>query len=571
MLREDLREQAQTWLAHDPDPETRAALQEALDTNDEEALARAFAGPLEFGTAGLRGPIGFGESAMNQAVVMRATAGLMAWLNKQVDTPRVVIGCDARHGSTKFAKAAAQVVAGAGGDAMLLPLGEPTPLTSFSVRHLDADAGIMVTASHNPKWDNGYKVYLGGRVATGDAAGVQIIAPADKEIAAEIAKVPGATELLLADAHVSPDPRPTYIETAKALGKPTADITIVLTPMHGVGGQLAKDALGAAGFGDVVGVDKQWAPDPEFPTVAFPNPEEDGALDLAVAKANEVGADLIIALDPDADRCALAVPARDTASAGTSIGGGWVKLSGDETGALIGEYKASHASGGATACSIVSGRMLGQIAKAHGLKHATTLTGFKWIGRTPELVYGYEEAIGHCVDPAHVRDKDGITAAIVAATVVSALKARGVSVLEHFDELARTYGLYRTQPLTFRVEDLSLISDAMQRLRASQPSELAGAAVTEYVDLRDGYGTTPGTDGILIRTEADDRVIIRPSGTEPKLKCYLEVVMDVDGAGSGSGAGTGAGSGAGAGAVDWAAADARLAALSDATRTLCGM
>ena len=341
--------------------------------------------------------------------------------------------------------------------------------------------------------------------------------------------------------------------------------------MHGVGGQLAKDALGAAGFGDVVGVDKQWAPDPEFPTVAFPNPEEDGALDLAVAKANEVGADLIIALDPDADRCALAVPARDTASAGTSIGGGWVKLSGDETGALIGEYKASHADGGATACSIVSGRMLGQIAKAHGLKHATTLTGFKWIGRTPELVYGYEEAIGHCVDPAHVRDKDGITAAIVAATVVSALKARGVSVLEHFDELARTYGLYRTQPLTFRVEDLSLISEAMQRLRASQPSELAGAAVTEYVDLRDGYGTTPGTDGILIRTEADDRVIIRPSGTEPKLKCYLEVVMDVDGAGSGSGAGTGAGSGAGAGAVDWAAADARLAALSDATRTLCGM
>ena len=545
---------AREWLANDPDPETRDALQAALDAGDSEALDAAFAGPLEFGTAGLRGPIGFGESAMNQAVVMRATAGLMAWLSKQVDTPRVVIGCDARHGSEKFARAAAQVVAGAGGHAMLLPLAQPTPLTAFSVRHLDADAGIMVTASHNPKWDNGYKVYLGGRVATAEANGVQIIAPADKEIAAEIAKAPGAKELLLADAFDNVDTRPAYLEAVTALGNPAADITIVLTPMHGVGGQLALDALEGAGFGGVVSVDKQWAPDPDFPTVAFPNPEEDGALDLAVAKANEVGADLIIALDPDADRCALAVPARDAASAGTPVGDGWVKPSGDETGALIGEYLASRAAGGSTACSIVSGRLLGRIAERHGLNHATTLTGFKWIARTPELVYGYEEAIGHCVDPTNVRDKDGISAAIVAATVVSELKARGVEVLEHYDELARTYGLYRTQPLTFRVEDLSLIAAAMQRLRSAQPAALADSAVTEYVDLAGGYGETAGTDGILIRTEADDRVIIRPSGTEPKLKCYLEVVMDTSD-----------------GQVDWDAARARLDALSEATRELCGM
>lgn len=551
----ELRLQAEAWIAHDPDPATREALSALLD--DEAELAKAFAGPLQFGTAGLRGEIGVGESRMNQAVVMRATAGLMAWLNKQVDTPRVVIGCDARYGSAKFAQAAAEVVAGAGGHAMLLPLAQPTPLTSFSVRALNADAGIMVTASHNPKWDNGYKVYLGGRIATGSAAGCQIIAPADAEIAACIAEAPGATELPLAQNIEQVDTRNAYVVAASALSDLAAasPVKIVLTPMHGVGGALARTTLEAAGFSDVVGVEKQWEPDPEFPTVAFPNPEEDGALDLAVAKANEVGADVIIALDPDADRCAVAVPARETPSAGTPIGNGWVKLSGDETGALIGEYKASQAQSGATACSIVSGRLLGKIAKSHGLEHATTLTGFKWIGRTPELVYGYEEAIGHCVDPKHVRDKDGISAAVVVATIIAQLKAQGTSVLEHFDALAAKYGLYRTQPLTFRVEDLSLISTAMQRLRASKPETLTGVPVAEYVDLNNGYGQTPGTNGILIRTVDDDRVIIRPSGTEPKLKCYLEVVLPVE-------AGT---------LPDWSAADARLAKLSAATRELCGI
>lgn len=562
----EIRDLAADWLRHDPDEATRGELAAALEAGDDEALAAAFAGPLEFGTAGLRGRIGFGESQMNQAVVMRATAGLVAWLKQQVDRPRIVIGCDARHGSAQFAEAAARVAAGAGAHAMLLPLAQPTPLTSFSVRALDADAGVMITASHNPKWDNGYKVYLGGRVATGNAAGVQIVAPADKEIAAAIAAVPGASELPLgADADIERvDTREDYLAATSALGAPAAPLKIALTPMHGVGGELALEALQRAGFTDVVLVNKQWAPDPEFPTVAFPNPEEDGALDLAVATANEAGAELIIALDPDADRCALAVPARNTPSAGTLLDDAWVKLSGDETGALIGEYLAARAaagaassagasSAGATACSIVSGRLLGRIAETHGLTHATTLTGFKWIGRTPELVYGYEEAIGHCVDPQHVRDKDGISAAVVVAAIVSELKAAGKTVLDQFDQLAATYGLYCTQPLTFRVEDLSLITEAMERLRDAAPAQLAGSEVVEYVDLEGGYGETPGTNGILIRTADDDRVIIRPSGTEPKLKCYLEVVMDAsDGA-------------------DWEAARTRLDALSEATRELCGM
>lgn len=554
-----LREKARAWLKHDPDPTTREELRSVIQASEsgsaeaDAALAAAFAGPLEFGTAGLRGPIGFGESAMNQAVVMRATAGLMHWLNAQVDRPRVVIGCDARHGSAQFAEAAARVVAGAGGEALLLPLAQPTPLTAFSVRALDTDAGVMITASHNPKWDNGYKVYLGGRIAARDAAGVQIVPPADAEIAARIAAAPGADELPLGDGAERVDTRDAYCAAARRLGSPAADVRIVLTPMHGVGGELALRALKEAGFGSVVGVEKQWAPDPDFPTVAFPNPEERGALDLAVEKATEVGAELIIALDPDADRCALAVPARDTPSAGTPIGGGWVALSGDETGALIGEYLARRARGGSTACSIVSSRLLGRIAQAHGLDHATTLTGFKWIGRTPGLVYGYEEAIGHCADPAHVRDKDGITAAVVAAGAVAELKAEGLGVLDLFDRQAARYGLYRTQPLTFRVEDPGVISAAMERLRASTPSQLAGSRVTEYVDLAGGYRQTPGTDGILLRTERDDRVIIRPSGTEPKLKCYLEVVL------------------APAEKPDWDAARARLQELSAATRTLCGL
>ncbi|WP_297564316.1 phospho-sugar mutase [uncultured Arcanobacterium sp.] len=546
----DLLLKAKMWLAQDPDANTRAALRADLD--NPVALAKAFAGPLKFGTAGLRGELGYGESRMNKAVVMRATAGLMAWLNTQVDKPKVVIGCDARHGSKEFAQAAAAVVAGAGGSAWLLPLAQPTPLTAFSVRYLQADAGIMVTASHNPKQDNGYKVYLGGRVATGAAEGVQIVPPIDKEIAACIANAPGANQLPLSDAIKKIDTRMAYQEVTTRLGKP-APIKIVLTPMHGVGGEIALAILQAAGFSDITLVEKQWQPDPEFPSVPFPNPEEEGALDLAVERANEVGADLIIALDPDADRCAIAVPGRNSPSVGTPVGPGWVKLSGDETGVLIGEYITRGKRGGVTASSIVSGRSLGKISQARGLTHVTTLTGFKWISRTPELLYGYEEAIGHCVDPESVRDKDGIAAAVVVASIVAQLKAGGKSVLVHFDELAEKFGLYYTQPLTFRMENVSLISKTMDSLRSKEITNLAGVAVQERVDLRYGYRDTPGTDGILLRTIANDQVIIRPSGTEPKVKCYLEVVLDISEG------------------VDWQTAKKRLQILKEAVRQLCAI
>lgn len=551
----DILTKARDWAAHDPDPATREALERSLESaqaGDEAAAAEleaAFAGPLEFGTAGLRGEIGYGESRMNRAVVIRTTAGLMAWLSEQVDKPRVVVGCDARHGSADFARAAAQVISAAGGEALELPQQLPTPLTAFAVKHFGADAGIMVTASHNPAKDNGYKVYLGGRVALGEADGVQIVPPADAQIAAKIAGAPPADVIAQSTGGIrAVDPSPEYVsETASlAEGAPNpADLRIVLTPMHGVGGGVALDVLAAAGFTDVHVVPEQANPDPDFPTVAFPNPEEQGALDLAIDLAKTVSADVVLALDPDADRCSLAIPWGND--------GGWRQLSGDEIGALLGEWIASSTPTGTLANSIVSSRLLSKIAAKHGHPHATTLTGFKWIARTPNIVFGYEEAIGFCVNPRSVSDKDGISACTLAARIAAELKAAGSSIEERLDDIAREYGLYATSPLTFRVADLSLIGKGMENLRTNPPTELAGSPVVEFVDLRNGYEEVPGTDGILIRTEADDRVVVRPSGTEPKLKCYLEVVF------------------APAQEVPRAQADQRLAALNEDVAVACGM
>ncbi|MCK7636496.1 phospho-sugar mutase [Corynebacterium pygosceleis] len=537
-------DRARDWASHDPDPATREELNRLIDsavssTADGAAateLEPRFAGPLTFGTAGLRGRVGAGETRMNRAVVTRATHGLMSWLNEQVDgTPTVVIGCDARHGSADFRKAAAGVVAAAGGRALVLPAQLPTPVTAFAVRHLGADAGIMVTASHNPPDDNGYKVYLGGRVAPGPAEGVQLIGPADAEIADAIAAAPPADEIALAwekAEHV--DVLDAYLARAGEIGRtfPAADgarpnLRVVLTPMHGVGGSTAVRALEAAGFTDVHLVPGQAEPDPDFPTVAFPNPEEPGALDLSMELAREIDADIIIALDPDADRCSTAVPDADAP-------GGWRQLTGDEIGALLGEFLASRGENGGTAeapvlaNSIVSGRLLGRIAEFHGLRHETTLTGFKWIARTPGMIFGYEEAIGYCCDPGHVRDKDGVTAAVTMCSLAADVKGRGRTLRDELDDLARTHGLHATAPLTFRVADTSLISEGMRTLRSTPPRELAGSPVVECVDLLDGYRGLPPTDGILLITRDDDRVIVRPSGTEPKLKCYLEVVLSVE-------------------------------------------
>ena len=512
---------ARDWAAHDPDPETAAYVLGLLEDPARAAeLQSRFSGPLTFGTAGLRGEVGAGESRMNRAVVTRATYGLMDWLGRQVEGPRVVIGCDARHGSSDFYTTAAEVISAAGGTALLLPPCLPTPVTAFAVRALHADAGIMITASHNPRTDNGYKVYLGGRVATGAASGVQIVPPADAEIMACITQASPADQIPRDSLRVEKvDVLPEYLETAARNG--VSDLRIILTAMHGVGGEVARQALNRAGFHDIHVVAEQFAPDPDFPTVAFPNPEEPGALDLAIALASDVDADLIFALDPDADRCAVAIPTGD---------GDWRQLSGDETGCLLGDYVAGSCgavagASGVLASSIVSSRLLGSIAAAHGLEHRTTLTGFKWIARVPDLVFGYEEAIGYCCDPAHVRDKDGITAAVTMALLVAGLRADGRAIQDVLDSFAERFGLHATAPVTFRVEEVALISAAMRRLRSAAPAELAGSEVVSVIDLGEGYDGLPPADGLMLFTAANDRVIIRPSGTEPKLKCYLEVIL----------------------------------------------
>lgn len=528
----ELLERARQWASHDPDPATASALSadiEAAERGDEEAAARvgaAMNGPLQFGTAGLRGTVGPGESRMNLAVVIRATAGLCEVVKRHATgTPTLVVGCDARYGSSEFATAACRVASAAGVRVLALPQANPTPLTAFSMLHFDADAGVMVTASHNPAPDNGYKVYLGGTVAQGDGRGVQIVPPFDAEIAAAIEAAPPADEVPMNDDLVEAvDPREEYVACASALASGEAsareDLRIVLTAMHGVGAAITSRVLAEAAFSNVSLVAAQADPDPDFPTVPFPNPEEAGALDMAMEQAREQGADLIIAVDPDADRCALAVPDPSSET-------GWSPLSGDQTGSLLGEFLAARGLTGSLANSIVSSRLLSRIARAHGLEHHTTLTGFKWIARAPGLGFGYEEAIGFCPDPAHVRDKDGIATSVVAASLVAALKAQGRSVWDELERLARLHGLHVSSPLTFRVEEIEQIASGMARLRAQPPSVLAGSPVVEVSDLSQGYRGLPPTDGVLVLTEAGDRVIARPSGTEPKLKCYLEVILPV--------------------------------------------
>ncbi|MDO5495551.1 MAG: phospho-sugar mutase [bacterium] len=521
-------EQIQAWIDSDPDELTQTevrALLERAETEEEAALELAdrFSGSLEFGTAGLRGALGGGPNRMNRAVVIRAAAGLAAYLRETVGEDfHVVIGCDARYGSEQFARDTAAVVTAAGGRAQLLPPQQPTPVLAFAVLHLDADAGVMVTASHNPKEDNGYKVYLGGRAAEDSGRGVQIVSPADADIARHIAAQPPAREIPLADSgwgQLGDEVRQAYLDRVVSLvpkGR-AAQIRIVHTAMHGVGGATMLEAFTRAGFDDVHSVPEQASPDPDFPTVSFPNPEEKGALDLAVALAEDVNAKIIIANDPDADRCAVAVP----------FEGGWRQLTGDEVGWLLGYQAAAYAaaadSRGKLACSIVSSRMLERIASGHGLEHEYTLTGFKWISRVPDLIFGYEEALGYCVDPRNVRDKDGISAAIRLALLAAQLWNQERTLADQLDELERNHGVHATLPLTIRVEDLSVIAAGMATLRATPPTELAGSPVTTAVDLAEGaWGGLPPTEGLYYLTEAGDRVVVRPSGTEPKLKCYLE-------------------------------------------------
>lgn len=505
-----LRDAAMRWIADDPDPDTRVELQRVLAaamTGDQGAaddLADRMAGTLRFGTAGLRGPVRAGPNGMNVAVVRRTTAGLGQWLRAQgrAGAP-VVVGRDARRGSEAFASAAAEVLAGAGFAVRTLPGPLPTPVLAFAVREIDAVAGVQITASHNPPVDNGYKVYL--------ADGAQLAPPADAEIEAAIAAAPAAVAVPTATDVSEVDVTASYLERVALLPRGTArELRVALTPMHGVGGETAVAALRRAGFTDVHVVAAQAAPDPDFPTVTFPNPEEPGAADALLATAADVGADLAVALDPDADRCALGVPDRS---------GGWRLLSGDETGVLLGDHllRSGAVGGGAyvdplVATTVVSSTMLRAVAAAHGARYAETLTGFKWIVRGgPGLVYGYEEAIGYCVDPETVRDKDGISAMVLACDLAAGLRAAGRGLLDRLDELSAAHGVHRTEGVSVRLEPAARDA-AVARLLAAPP---AGWDVER-----------PAPDVLVLRRERE-RLVIRPSGTEPKLKAYLEVVVPV--------------------------------------------
>jgi phosphomannomutase len=525
-VQQDLIARARAWLAEDPDPETRDELAELIeacgagDGAGATELEARFAGTLQFGTAGLRGELGAGPMRMNRAVVVRAAAGLAAYLTAQGrGEGLVVIGYDARHKSADFARDTAAVMTAAGLRAALLPRPLPTPVLAYAIRLLGAVAGVEVTASHNPPRDNGYKVYLGD--------GSQIVPPADGEIAAEIAAIASLNDVPRSSSGwetLGEEVLGAYLARTDAVlteGSPRTART-VYTAMHGVGKDVLTAAFARAGFPAPVLVAAQAEPDPDFPTVAFPNPEEPGAMDLAFATAREARPDLVIANDPDADRCAVAVPAGDGS-------GEWRMLSGDEVGSLLAAHLVASGARGTFAESIVSSSLLGRIAAAAGLPYEETLTGFKWIARVDGLRYGYEEALGYCVDPEGVRDKDGITAALLITELASVLKEEGRTLTDLLDDLAVEHGLHATGQLSARVEDLEIITAAMSRLRAEPPAELGGLTVASAEDLARGTDGLPPTDGLRYRLKGalSGRVIVRPSGTEPKIKCYLEVVVPV--------------------------------------------
>ncbi|SDN42234.1 phospho-sugar mutase [Allokutzneria albata] len=524
-LSPELRDRAFRWIADDLDPADREEMQRLLGkamVGEQEAideLADRMRAPLSFGTAGLRGPVRPGPNGMNRAVVVRTTAGLGDWLAASGKSRGVVVvGRDARHGSEQFHRDVAGVLTAAGFDVRVLPRPLPTPVLAFAVRKLNAVAGVQVTASHNPPADNGYKVYLD--------AGSQIVPPADREIEAAIAKVGAAVVVPTAEGWTTlgEDLVQSYVDRAASLPRsPERALRIAATTLHGVGAATLREVLASAGFTDVHLVAEQEQPDPDFPTVSFPNPEEPGAADLLLQLASTVDADVAVALDPDADRCALGVRERD---------GSWRMLRGDETGALLGERVLSTLDRSVhpdplVAATIVSSELLRSVAAKHNARYDETLTGFKWLVRAGDgngtgLVYAYEEAIGHCVDPDVVRDKDGISAAVLACDLAASLKVSGRSLLDALDDLAVAHGLHLTDQVSLRVQDLGVIGRTMARLRAEPPAELAGTAVT-VSDLR------PKADVLTMRGPGL-RVLVRPSGTEPKVKAYLEIVEPVAGA-----------------------------------------
>jgi phosphomannomutase len=539
------RKTVEAWIANDPDQRDQEELRALCDrANAGDAAAAAelrdrFAGRLTFGTAGLRGAIGAGPNRMNRAVVRAATAAVAGWVRDAGtgNPPAVVVGCDARHRSDEFADEAARVLAGAGIGVHLLPRPGPTPLLAFAVRHLAVQAGIMITASHNPATDNGYKLY--------SSDGAQIVPPVDARITDRItllgplSAIPTASlDSPLITRHgdeVAEAYLDAIVPSSEGEGtRPQADamaLRVVYTPMHGVAGDLMLRAMRRAGFPVPHVVAAQAKPNPDFPTVAFPNPEEPGALDLALTDAHAIGADLVVASDPDGDRLAVAVPARG-ADGGTD---GWRQLSGDQVGALLGDYLLRAETGSPdsrtplVASTIVSSTLLSKIAAAAGARYVEKLTGFKWVARAADdqpgtkYVFGYEEALGYLAGQA-VRDKDGTSAAIAVLRMTTAARAADRDLNEEYDALEQAHGVHLTKQLSLRIPDPDAV---MLRIRSAPPREVGGFTVNAVTDYADGSTGLPPSDVLGYSLDAA-RLVIRPSGTEPKIKAYLEVIEPVE-------------------------------------------
>jgi phosphomannomutase len=512
----ELRAEVQAWIADDPDPKTAAELTALLESSDEKTLKTYFSGFLQFGTAGLRGPVGPGPSCMNRAVVGRTAAGIASYM-KERGMNRVVIGRDARYGSEDFTNESAEIFAGAGFEVFVLPRPLPTPVLAFATQYLKCDVGVMVTASHNPPQDNGYKVYIGPSADGIGYASSQIITPTDSLIAKEIASIGslsstprGKSWTVIEEELISE-----YVRRTALIATKPGDLKIVYTAMHGVGTEIAQRVFNHAGFATLILVDEQCTPDPDFPTVAFPNPEEPGAIDLALKKARDFGADLVIANDPDADRCAAAVNDPKV---------GWRMLRGDELGIIFGEWIARTYSHGSFANSIVSSSALSKVAAHYSIDFKEVLTGFKWIAKVEDLAFGYEEAIGYAVDSETVNDKDGISAALLLAQIASELKSQGLTLLDLLDQVWARHGFHGTEQISIRVADMSRITQLLAGIRKNPPTHIAGRAVLSIDDLAEPKDGLPPTDGLRLWIDGGIRMIVRPSGTEAKMKCYLEVI-----------------------------------------------
>ena len=512
----ELLAEVKAWIADDPDPQTAAELRALIASDSEELLKKYFAGFLQFGTAGLRGPVGPGPSCMNRAVVGRTAAGISNYM-KARGMKRVVIGRDARHGSEDFTAESAEIFAGAGFEVFVLPRPLPTPVLAFATNELKCDVGVMVTASHNPPQDNGYKVYIGPRADEIEYAASQIISPTDKLIAQEIAAIDSLVQFPRSNSWtvLGEDLVSEYVRRTSLIALNPGELKIVYTAMHGVGTETAQRVFNHAGFATLILVDEQCTPDPDFPTVAFPNPEEPGAIDLALKKARDFGADLVIANDPDADRCAAAVnhPKK-----------GWRMLRGDELGIIFGEWIARSHSHGSFGNSIVSSSALRKIAAHYKIDFKEVLTGFKWLSKIEDLAFGYEEAIGYAVDSETVNDKDGISAALLLAQIASELKAKGQTLLDLLDEVWVRHGFHGTEQISIRVADMSQTTNLLTGIRQNPPSQIAGRTVLTIDDLANPKDALPPTDGLRIWLDGGIRMIVRPSGTEAKMKCYLEVI-----------------------------------------------